>query len=112
MMQQIHGIPLRIKEYQEKRVVTFKDIDAVHERPAGTASRNFRKHRNHFIEGVDFFKITSDEFRHTLDGENQQNEIHTVGTNQPDALCRLGIERPQGGLPESIILITRPVRKP
>ncbi|MDE6776841.1 MAG: ORF6N domain-containing protein, partial [Oscillospiraceae bacterium] len=78
MMQQIHGIPLRIKEYQGKRVVTFKDIDAVHERPAGTASRNFRKHRNHFIEGVDFFKITPDELRRTLGGEmdeRQQNDI-------------------------------------
>lgn len=48
-----------------KRVVTFKDIDTVHKRPDGTASRNFRENRQRFISGVDFYsvEITNDEFR-------------------------------------------------
>lgn len=35
----IQGTEIQIKEYRGKRVVTFKDIDAVHKRPIGTASR-------------------------------------------------------------------------
>lgn len=74
---------LSIKEYKGQRVVTFKDIDEVHQRPEGTAARNFRENRQHFVEGEDYFEIT-----------------------QPDEIRRLGFERPQGGLPEKVILIT------
>ena len=42
-----------VKEYNGERLVTFKDIDALHERPEGTASRNFRANRQYFREGVD-----------------------------------------------------------
>lgn len=61
----IQGTAIKIKEYQGKRVVTFKDIDTVHKRREGTASRNFNQNRNRFIEDVDFFKIkiTDYEFR-------------------------------------------------
>ena len=52
-----------VKEYESKRVVTFKDIDMVHGRPEGTAGRNFRSNRKHFIEGEDFFNIKPDEIR-------------------------------------------------
>lgn len=54
---------LPIKEYNNVRVVTFKDIDTVHERPDGTASRNFRKNRGYFIEGEDYFRLCADEIR-------------------------------------------------
>ena len=40
-----------IKEYKGQRVVTFKDIDTVHQRPSGTARRNFNTNKKHFIEG-------------------------------------------------------------
>ena len=43
---QIQGTEIQIKEYQGKRVVTLKDIDAVHQRKSGTASRNFNQNRN------------------------------------------------------------------
>lgn len=61
----VQGTALQIKEYKGKRVVTFKDIDTVHRRPDGTASRNFRENRQRFISGVDFYsvEITNDEFR-------------------------------------------------
>lgn len=72
-----------IKEYKGQRVVTFKDIDAVHQRPEGTASRNFRVNRSYFIEGEDYFIV-----------------------NQPDEIRRLGFTRPQGGIPESVIFLT------
>lgn len=61
----IQGTEIQIKEYQGKRVVTLKDIDAVHQRKSGTASRNFNQNRNRFIEDVDFFRInvTDNEIR-------------------------------------------------
>lgn len=79
----INQTPLSVKEYEGKRVVTFKDIDAVHGRPDGTAGRNFRTNKEHFIEGEDFWEI-----------------------KQPDEIRRLGITRPQGGVPEKVTLIT------
>ena len=62
----INNTQVLVKEFSGQRVVTFKDIDAVHGRPDGTASRNFRSNREHFIEGEDFFKITPDEFRRAI----------------------------------------------
>lgn len=56
---------ISVKEYNGQRVVTFKDIDMVHGRPEGTASRNFRTNKERFINGEDFFKVSSDEIRRT-----------------------------------------------
>lgn len=66
------------KVWKGRRVVTFKDIDAVHQRPSGTAKRNFNKNKKHFIENEDYFKISPYEFRTAFDidmDERQQNEI-------------------------------------
>ena len=63
MYELINNVPLKIKEYNGQRVVTFRDIDMVHNRPEGTAGRNFRKNREYFIEGEDYFKVCSDEIR-------------------------------------------------
>lgn len=57
----ILGNEVSIKEYDGQRVVTFKDIDLVHQRPSGTAHRNFKANRNRFIEGIDFFRRNSSE---------------------------------------------------
>ena len=59
----INNQPLPIKEYNGQRVVTFKEIDAVHKRTPGTARRNFNTNRNRFIEGVDCFVRNSYEAR-------------------------------------------------
>ena len=67
----IGNVNVVIKEYQGQRVVTLKDIDTVHERPDGTARRNFNTNKQHFIEGIDYFKI-------------QPNEIRTVGITSPN----------------------------
>lgn len=32
---------ISVKEYRGKRVVSFRDIDTVHERPKGTANKRF-----------------------------------------------------------------------
>lgn len=68
----INNTQVLVKEFSGQRVVTFKEIDAVHGRPDGTASRNFRSNRDHFIEGEDYFKICADEFRRRWDGLPQR----------------------------------------
>ena len=76
----INNSEILVKEFSGQRVVTFKEIDAVHGRPDGTASRNFRSNRDHFIEGEDYFKITPDEFRRAF-GEmdaRQQNDVTLI----------------------------------
>jgi hypothetical protein len=73
---------VQIKEWDAKRVVTFHDIDTVHQRPEGTARKRFNDNRQHFIEGEDYYEI------------------------QPSEIRTLGIERPQGGMPAQLKLIT------
>ena len=59
----INNTSLEVKEYKGKRVVTFRDIDMVHQRVEGTAGRNFRANKKHFIENEDYYKIQPDEIR-------------------------------------------------
>lgn len=54
---------ITVKEYKGQRVVTFKDIDLCHERPEGTAKRNFNANAKYFKEGEDYFKVCADEIR-------------------------------------------------
>lgn len=73
----IGNASIAVKEYQGKRVVTLKDIDLCHNRPDGTARRNFNQNKQHFIEGTDYFvvkpsDIQMDEFR--------TSEINNRGT--------------------------------
>ena len=74
---------ISVKEFNNQRVITFKDIDSVHERPEGTARKRFNDNKKRFINGTDFFVITA-----------------------PSEIRTLGIERPQGGTPEKVTLIT------
>lgn len=54
---------LPIREYNGQRVITFKDVDSTHNRPAGTAARNFNTNKVHFIEDTDYFRVCADEIR-------------------------------------------------
>ncbi len=62
-LQTINNTDISVKEYQGQRVVTFKDIDAVHGRPDGTARKRFNDNRDRFVDGEDYFKICASEFR-------------------------------------------------
>lgn len=57
----INNYIIPIREYNGQRVITFKDIDMVHERPEGTARKRFNDNKKHFIEGVDYFVRKTDE---------------------------------------------------
>jgi len=63
---------LEIKEYRGQRVLTFEEIDTVHERPKGTAKRNFNKHQKRFIRGIDYFSLKGDVLQNykQFDGTN------------------------------------------
>ncbi|PKM61417.1 MAG: hypothetical protein CVU99_03460 [Firmicutes bacterium HGW-Firmicutes-4] len=73
----INNCEIGIKEFRNQRVVTFKDIDLVHERPKGTASRNFRKNRKHFIDSEDYFLVKPSDIQND---EIRRSEINTRGT--------------------------------
>ncbi len=64
---------ISVKEYQGQRVVTFKDIDTVHNRPDGTARRNFNTNKKHFIEGEDYF------VRNSYEAKNEYGLIAPYG---------------------------------
>lgn len=57
----INGENMVIKKYRDIPVVTFKDIDHLHDRVAGTAKRNFIDNRKYFVEGEDFFVVSKKE---------------------------------------------------
>lgn len=51
----IENQELQVKEFNGQRVVTFKDIDILHERPETTARQNFKRNKKYFIESEDYF---------------------------------------------------------
>lgn len=76
----INSKDLQIKEFKNQRVVTFKDIDMVHERAEGTASRNFRENRDKFIKDVDYFHLSYEEVRATNFVERPNSQGLTLMT--------------------------------
>lgn len=76
----VNNYDMLIKEYNNVRVVTFKDIDTVHERPNGTARKRFNDNKKYFIEGEDFYKITPSEFRTAIGDmdKRQQNDVTLI----------------------------------
>lgn len=59
----IENTEMKIREYGGQRVVTFKDIDTVHQRPSGTARKTFNRNKKHFEVGKHYFVLKTDEAR-------------------------------------------------
>lgn len=68
---------LKEKEFRSQRVVTFKDIDAVHGRVEGTAKRNFNENKNRLIENEDYFFVKPKDIEKY---EIRTSEINNAGT--------------------------------
>lgn len=66
------------KTLDGKPVLTFRDIDAIHHRPEGSARKRFNDNRQRFVEGEDYFKITPSEFRTAIGDmdSRQQNDVY------------------------------------
>lgn len=67
-----------VKIYNGQRVVTFKDIDMVHERPDGTARKRFADNRERFIEGADYFVVTPKTLEESQKSEKRTSGIYEV----------------------------------
>lgn len=65
------------KEFKGKRVVTFKDIDLVHERPGGTARKRFNDNQKRFVENEDFYFVKPKDVETS---EIRTSEINNAGT--------------------------------
>lgn len=77
----INGHTIEAKEYNGKRVITFKDIDEVHERKSGTARKRFNDNKQWFVEGEDYFviELTASEKRTQFGaGKNAGRELVLV----------------------------------
>lgn len=61
----INNQDLQVREFSDQRVITFKDIDNLHERVDGTAGRNFSENKKHFVEGIDYFHLSYEDLRST-----------------------------------------------
>ena len=57
----VENTEMQIREYNGQRVVTFKDIDRVHERKSGTAKASFRRNKKYFQDGLDYIVLTINE---------------------------------------------------
>ena len=51
----IENTEMQIREFNGQRVVTFKDIDLVHQRKAGTARNTFNRNKKRFVLEEDYF---------------------------------------------------------
>lgn len=59
----INNTDLSVKEFKRQRVVTFKDIDMLHERVEGTANKRFIDNKKHFIKDEDYIEVTGETLR-------------------------------------------------
>ena len=53
----INNQNIQIKEFNGQRVLTFKDIDRVHERVDGTARKRFNDNKKRFIKDTDYIVL-------------------------------------------------------
>lgn len=81
----INNHDVTVKEYNGQRVVTFKDIDAVHGRPEGTARKRFADNKKRFVEGEDFFVVTPQDLENSEMSEKRTLE-NDVTSNRGTAL--------------------------
>lgn len=90
---------IKIREWNNKRVVTFADIDRVHEKAEGTAKRTFYKYKKYFTENHDYFIVKPEDFRKyaTCTSGICETDINNRGTTFVTESGYLKITKPIGG---------------
>lgn len=63
----IGNTALRLLSFQGQPVITLSMMDQAHERPEGTAGRNFRENKERLVEGEDYFRRISSEAKTEFD---------------------------------------------
>ena len=56
-------------EYKGEAIVTLRMVDELHQRPEGTARRNFNQNKTRFISGEDYFSLPYEEWQFLGVGE-------------------------------------------
>ena len=79
----IAGTEITRITYRGEQVVTFEQVDKVHQRPQGTAKGSFDRNRDRFIEGEDFVLVTA----------SQKDVLRTFGIDVPNRGLTLFTER-------------------
>ncbi len=59
----VNDTNIKIREWNNQRVVTFNDIDRVHGKAEGTAKRTFHKYKQYFTENHDYFIVKPEDFQ-------------------------------------------------
>lgn len=59
----VNDTNIKIREWNNQRVVTFNDIDRVHGKAEGTAKRTFHKYKQYFTENHDYFIVKPKDFQ-------------------------------------------------
>jgi len=54
-------------DYRGNPVITFRMVDELHDRPEGTARKNFNRNQDRFIQNEDFFNVPFDEWKEFSD---------------------------------------------
>lgn len=70
---EINGHSIEKIEYKGQPVITQAQIDELHNRPEGTAKRNFNENRERFMEGKDYFKVPHEEWKNILSVRNSSS---------------------------------------
>lgn len=72
----VNGQAVPVIQYRGRRVITLAQMDQVHERPEGTARRNFNEHKTKLIKSEDYFVLSqADEIRTLADEIRTPNQV-------------------------------------
>ena len=77
---------LEIRRYSGQRVITFKDVERLHEKKEGSVRLAFSRNKKRFIEGEHFFNITKKSLENT---ELFQNDTVNISVKSPNGLTVL-----------------------
>lgn len=90
---------IKIREWNNQRVVTFNDIDRVHEKAEGTAKRTFYKYKQYFTEGHDYFVVKPQDLQKyaTCTSGISKSDINNRGTTFITESGYLKITKPISG---------------
>ncbi len=76
----INGKEVERIVYRDRPVITLRMVDELHERPSGTARRNFNENKKHLIENEDYFVVPYDEW--SVLGDRRTNFVRRSDTGQ------------------------------
>lgn len=95
----VNDSTIKIREWNNQRVVTFNDIDRVHEKAEGTAKRTFYKYKQYFTEDYDYFMVKPEDFRKyaTCTSGISDEDINNRGTTFITESGYLKITKPISG---------------